>query len=138
MRLCDDVNETLAGAGTVSFLDCDAYDVEGTSLRILGCTLWSDVSDEARHNVGSSLNDYVSISVARGNGAKSKATVDDTNFWHQRELAWPQNEMQRAEGDGKRVIVLTHHAPTFHCTSAPGHRSEPPNFINYAFATRLE
>jgi len=138
MRLCDDVNETLAGAGTVSFLDCDAYDVEGTSLRILGCTLWSDVSDEARDNVGSSLNDYVSISVARGSGAKSKATVDDTNSWHQLELAWLQNEMQRAEGDGKRVIVLTHHAPTFHCTSAPGHRSEPPNFINYAFATRLE
>ena len=61
--------------GGVTFLDCDAFDVEGTSIRILGCTLWSDVGEQDAEAVGKSLTDYVAIKVAGG----EKATVGDTN-----------------------------------------------------------
>jgi len=142
--LCDEVSRELQGQPTVHFLDCGRVDMPGTDVRVLGCTLWSFVDEAHEQAVASSLNDYVSISVRNGEPAeggptpqasRGKATVADTNAWHARELAWLEGELARAETDGRRCLILTHHAPTFHEACAPKHSGSP---ISSAFCSDLE
>lgn len=73
-----------------------------------------------------------------GTGAeKRRVTVADTNAWHKGmleefllfsplfvimsadERAWLEKEISAARGRNQPVVVLTHHAPLRHGTSAP-------------------
>ncbi len=80
------------------FMDCDAFDVPSTDVRVLGCTLWSEPAPGADRL----LNDFRLI---RG---MTFAAYRDT---HRRHVAWLEQECARAAADGKRVVVFTHHAP---------------------------
>lgn len=80
------------------FLDCDAFDVPGTDVRVLGCTLWSEPAPGADRM----MNDFRFIK------GMTLAAYRDT---HRRHVAWLEQECARAAADGKRVVVLTHHAP---------------------------
>jgi len=142
--LCEEVSRELQGQPTVHFLDCGRVDLPGSSVRVLGCTLWSHVDEAHAKAAAGSMTDYVAISVradeAPEGGAparppRRKATVEDTNAWHARELAWLEGELSRAEADGRRCVVLTHHAPTFHEACPPKHRTSA---LNCAFCSDLE
>lgn len=139
-KLCSEVTEELGGTPTVHFLDCGYVDLPDTALRVLGCTLWSAVSEENAAIVGGTLNDYSVITVAceetEGGRASRKVTVDDTNAWHARERSWLMGAIAEAESIGRRCVVLTHHGPTFHETSPPQHRDSPA--IAEGFVTNLE
>jgi len=156
-ELCEEVTEKLGGATIVHFLDCGRVDLPGTELRILGCTLWSYVGPDHEEDVANCLSDYSSIRVApeevgavssdgveepggccrklQSSVGNPKATVADTNSWHARELAWLESEISQAESDGRRCIVLTHHAPSFYGTCAPEYLGSQ---ISAAFCTNLE
>mmetsp|Transcript_61017 Transcript_61017/g.108488 ORF Transcript_61017/g.108488 Transcript_61017/m.108488 type:complete len:594 (+) Transcript_61017:138-1919(+) len=127
--MCVEVNQRL-GRLAVHFLDCNSFDLPNSSLRILGCTLWSYVGDEQAESVASSLNDYTAI---RSDGCE--IGVADTNAWHAQQLRWLQREITRAKEDGKRCVVMTHHAPSFHGTCAPRHLNSP---ISAGFCNSLE
>eukprot|EP00933_Yihiella_yeosuensis_P059578 TRINITY_DN6100_c0_g2_i1.p1 TRINITY_DN6100_c0_g2~~TRINITY_DN6100_c0_g2_i1.p1 ORF type:complete len:389 (+),score=59.81 TRINITY_DN6100_c0_g2_i1:70-1167(+) len=133
--LCKEVSSELGDSPTVHFLDCDSVDIPGTAVRVLGCTLWSHVPQESRSAVSSSLSDYTAIKVAPNSGQTSAATVDDTNQWNAREVDWLRNELQVAEAEGRRCIVLTHHAPSFNRTCPPRHTNSP---ISSGFCNNLE
>lgn len=133
--LCTEVTQLLGGKPTVNFMDCTQFDLPGVKLRILGCTLWSNVGPDSAEVVASTLSDYSAIRVTRADGLKEKATVNDTNAWHAQELAWLQQELAQAQLDGCRCIVLTHHAPSFHGTCPPQHAS---SVASSGFCTSLE
>ena len=48
---------------------------------------------------------------------------------------WLEESIRAAAGDGKRVVVLTHHAPSFHGTCAPQHDGSS---IAAGFCSNLE
>jgi Calcineurin-like phosphoesterase len=50
-------------------------------------------------------------------------------------VEWLEAEISRAREAGEMVIVMTHHAPTFHRTSHPKVRA---NLNRVAYATNLE
>lgn len=106
-----------------------------TGYRLLGCTLWTHIDEESRDLVTAYINDYRLIHAAY----RVAATVDDTNQWHERDVAWLKDELKRAKEDGVRAIVLTHHAPLLKGTSHPEYdnRSGPMKGLNQAFRVDL-
>ncbi|ELR14381.1 Ser/Thr protein phosphatase superfamily [Acanthamoeba castellanii str. Neff] len=65
-----------------------------------------------------SSSDYKKIFVIDAEtGQKRKSTVRDSVGWH--EAAWLKEELAMAVERGEKVVVLTHHAPTFEKTSSP-------------------
>ena len=93
---------------------------------ILGCTLWSHVTNEQRPMVAAMLADHQHIhgwSVTRNNEV------------HAKELAWLQGEIAKVEAAEKLAVVLTHHAPSFNRTAAPQHKNST---LSSAFCTDLE
>ncbi|MCJ1242530.1 hypothetical protein MMC14_010538 [Varicellaria rhodocarpa] len=107
------------------YLNKSSYEVNDTFV-ILGCTLWSHVTNKQRLMVYSMLADHRCItqwSVARNNEV------------HAAELAWLKAALAQIEEAGKKAIVLTHHAPSCRGTSAPEHNDSP---ISSAFGTDLD
>lgn len=132
--------------------------VEIGGLRILGCTLWSQIAADLAAFVEARMNDYhlsgtitfpASIShlkphiktlFRRNEEFRAVRPVEptrvaDTNDWHREDIDFLETEIARAKADGKKVLVMTHHAPTLRDTSAPEHRGNP---LGHAFATDLE
>ena len=104
------VDEILAEAratcnklGNVHLLERDAFNLTPTT-RLLGCTLWSPLTEKASLR----LNDLSKIHLQC---APFRRTLDleTYNAWHLRDRSWLQKELDSA--DGKRVVVLTHHGP---------------------------
>lgn len=93
---------------------------------VLGCTLWSHVLDEQRAMVTAMLADHRHI---------DGWSVSRNNEVHAAEMAWLQAEVAKVEAAEKLAIVLTHHAPSFHRTAAPQHKSSR---LSSAFCTDLE
>jgi len=104
-------------------------------IRILGTTLWSFVPKEHEQIVKMSLSDYHAIYFEDDTNNKRLLSVADTNAFHQQEVEWLKLEIEKASNVGESVIVLTHHAPSFHKTAHPKHDGNP---INCAFQTNLE
>jgi len=117
------------------------YDVPDSSIRILGCTLWSHVPPQSEEAVAGGLTDYRAIKVSNDSTAASDGgeshvvTVSDTNKWHATELKWLKEALETAKTDCKRVVVMTHHAPSLHGTGAPAHSGSD---IESGFGTSLE
>lgn len=78
---------------------------------ILGCTLWS-LCDKW---TSQSLNDFVKIKTERVDGGCGKELLPITreiyNAWHRRDVTWLDAEIETQKARGKKVVVLTHHAP---------------------------
>lgn len=60
-----------------------------------------------------------------------------TNQWHNEELEWLKSELQRAQDDRVKVLVLTHHVPTRGNASACI-SPYPDGPVTDAFSTSLE
>lgn len=130
------VNDRLRGTGgddggdvveeeKVVVLCNDAHDVS-PGVRILGCTLWSDVLDDERSNVQMFMNDYRKI----GGGF----SVDVSSHMHREDVKWLRTELERARRERVRCVVVTHHAPLIRGTSADKYIGSG---MNSAFATDL-
>lgn len=107
------------------YLNKTAIDLESDYV-ILGCTLWSHVTNKQRLMVYSMLADHRYI---------TNWSVNHNNAAHAAELDWLKSSIASVKAAGKQAIVLTHHAPSFHGTFAPEHASSP---ISSAFSTELE
>ena len=93
---------------------------------ILGCTLWSHVTTQQRLMVNSMVADHRYI---------TNWSVKRNNQVHAAELEWLESAIAQVKQAGKQAIVMTHHAPACHGTSAPEHENSP---ISSAFGTDLE
>lgn len=89
--------------GKLIFLDQTRYDLSPT-LTILGCTLFSQVSQAQMESVSFGMNDFYYI---------RDWWVEAHQEAHQNDLAWLNREIEsisRLEPD-RKVIVLTHYCP---------------------------
>ncbi|KAL4750532.1 hypothetical protein BDW72DRAFT_213292 [Aspergillus terricola var. indicus] len=117
--------------GRLILLHQRRYDIPGSCVTILGCTLWSKVPDEAREIVRSKIQDFRKI---------QDWTVDDHNGSHEADLAWLLGEIESIRSDNKTmtqersILVVTHHAPSLQKTSSPQHANTP---WSSAFGTEI-
>lgn len=111
--------------GRLIVLHQKRYDVPGSCVTILGCTLWSKVPHESRDIVQSKVKDFQKI---------EGWSVDDHNANHNSDLAWLLKEIHsihqengKAEKRSKKksILVVTHHAPLLQRTSSPQHAQNP-------------
>ena len=104
----------------VTYLDQGVFDVEGTNVRFLGTTLWSRVQDEHSEFVAQGLSDYKHIYFSESDSSqKRKLSPQDTSEQHVKDLEWIKQQLEIAKQQDKRVVLLTHHAPTKENTSSP-------------------
>lgn len=109
--------------GKLSFLQQTRVDLP-EAITTLGCTLWSDIPDEAKEIVGEKVNDFRRI---------ENWTVDCHNDAHKSDLAWLRAELDNID-HGRSVLVVAHHAPSVLETSRPENLKNP---WTSAFATNI-
>jgi len=105
------------------------------NIRILGCTLWSNIPKEYEHKICASLRDYKCIHEGDDDNNNDLITSKNTNAWHKQDLDWLTQEIYAAENRNEQIIVLTHHAPLFTGVSAP---YTEDSFLKYGFCTDLK
>jgi hypothetical protein len=119
--------------GHLILLHQTAYDIPGSSVTILGCTLWSKVPHKARETVHSKIQDFKKV---------QDWTVDDHNASHDADRTWLLDEIKSLQTKNKNktqnkkrdILVVTHHAPSLKNTSSPQHANNP---WNSAFGTDI-
>lgn len=113
--------------GRFIFLDQTRYDVN-TTLTVLGCTLFSGVTQDQAAAVADRLIDFRQI---------LNWTVEDHADAHQSDLRWLNAQVadiSRTEPQ-RQIVILTHHSPTTDERAAdPRHRDSP---VASGFATDL-
>src|SRR5689334_4874730 len=79
------------------------FDLEDENITLLGCTLFSNVPKERHALVKAEMNDF----------RKTKSwSVGEHVKTHRKHVAWLNKEVQKAEEEGRKVVILTHHSPT--------------------------
>ena len=120
--------------GRLVLLHQRRYDIPGTQVTILGCTLWSLVPSEAKEIVQSKIQDFKNI---------EHWSIDHHNAAHESDLSWLRSEVQAIHQENEAVshkmnarsiVVVTHHAPSLQRTSSPQHAQNP---WSVAFGTDL-
>ncbi|OJJ45680.1 hypothetical protein ASPZODRAFT_68785 [Penicilliopsis zonata CBS 506.65] len=117
--------------GRLVLLHQGRYDIPGSHITILGCTLWSSIPDKAKDVVGSKIQDFKK---------NQNWTVNDHNESHKADLTWLLSEMRSIQSKSKTqnkkqsILVVTHHAPSLQGTSSPQHADKP---WSSAFATDI-
>ncbi|KAH7102901.1 serine/threonine protein phosphatase [Auriculariales sp. MPI-PUGE-AT-0066] len=105
------------------------YDLS-PSVTILGCTLWSHIPAHAEIELRAKLGDFLNIENWTP-GARN-AAHDLDRLWIAREL-----EALRTHSPQRRVLLLTHHAPTQPGTSEPRFEDDVGRLLNFGFASAL-
>jgi hypothetical protein len=125
-------------------LDNTAYELDAHTI-LLGATLWTDMggnNDSSHYFVGRGMNDFRLISF--GDDPKKRFSTYDAYNEHQKTLAWMTEQLEKYKD--KRVIVATHHAPSFqsegryhgnsmitdgYCSNLTNFILEHPNITNW-------
>lgn len=105
------------------------------NIRVLGCTLWSEIPKANELEVEYRLNDYRCITIKHPHEQQErKLRVQDTVAMYNDELAWLKKELKMAQEKQETVIVMTHHAPLMHGVCEARFLGQPHNC---AFASDL-
>ncbi len=83
----------------IHFLHNSHYDLPNTNFRFIGSILWSKIEDKRYLS-----NDYDLI---------YQNSVDELNVTHQLCKEYLQNALLEARNQNKKVIMITHHLPSF-------------------------
>lgn len=114
--------------GEFVLLDRSRYDLS-PDVTILGCTLWSNISEEHKERLSFGINDFYYI---------SEWDVEEHIRRHRADLDWLNGEVaQIAESEPERkIVVLTHYSPVTTDARAvhPKHSNSP---LSSGFATDL-
>ncbi|KAJ5774398.1 hypothetical protein N7457_009294 [Penicillium paradoxum] len=120
--------------GRLILLHKRRYDIPDSNVTVLGCTLWSHIPESSKDIVHCKIQGFQKI---------EDWTVDKHNAAHQSNWSWLRDEIQSIQNqhkaspskDSKRsILIATHHAPSMHRTSSPGHAQNP---WSAAFGTDL-
>lgn len=115
--------------GRLILLQNSRLDIPGSSVTVVGCTLWSRIPADAEDIVRSKIKDFQRI---------DSWTVEAHNAAHNTDICWLMDEIksirQQTQNTKKprTILVVTHHAPSIAGTSSPQHTLNP---WNSAFAT---
>lgn len=117
-ELCKEV-----GNGKLIYMNNTGFDLQGTNIRIFGTTLWSKITAEQALDVRCFLPDFRFI---------KEWDIDEYNAKHRKSLKRINVELATLPA-GKRLVVMSHHAPSLLCGD-PVHADSP---ISSAFKTDL-
>lgn len=109
--------------GRLILLHRGCYDIPGSQVTVIGCTLWSNIPEEARDMISLKTKDFKKI---------QDWTVDSHNECHSRDIVWLLDEIKAIQSRNRSLIVVTHHAPSLQGTSNPQYANSP---WSCAFAT---
>jgi predicted phosphodiesterase len=105
-------------------------------VRVLAVTLWTDfaVFGEGRveycaKRTELALNDYNLITT----GGR-RLRWGDTKAIHEKAMTWLRAECAKANANGEKVVVVSHHGPSLHC-SLPVYKDDP---VTAGFVSNLE
>ncbi|KAF2396919.1 hypothetical protein EJ06DRAFT_551415 [Trichodelitschia bisporula] len=114
-------------AGRLVLLDQMRFDIPGTNVTILGCTLWTKIADHARDAVGRRVPDFRYV---------KRWTIDTHNAAHKADVVWLRDQIAsiRAQDAERRILIATHHAPCVQGTLHPRLDNSPSDS---GFATDL-
>jgi len=115
--------------GKFVLLDQTRYDVS-EKLSILGCTLFSKVSEEQRDTVGRFVTDFHAI---------KDWSVEQHNAAHESDLAWLNAQVSKIEEEEpeKEMVIFTHHCPSKMVVVNDEKHSEDAAGVGSAFVTDL-
>lgn len=130
----NDLRPDTVGNTTLMELTSTVYGFGNEAVLFLGATLWSDFNlmddtAKAMRVAQLTMSDYRMI---YKNGGRSVITPTDTQKLHARAVAWLDKAM--ANDTYKRVVVVTHHAPSPRSISEGYQGSN----LNPAFCSDLE
>lgn len=97
------------GLPNVHFLNCSSYLIPETNVRILGCTLWSDIPDCLSEKVITYTNDARQIYHLKDVPFTPWAQSEE----HKRQKQWLNQEIQKCDLTNERCLVVTHYLPSF-------------------------
>jgi predicted phosphodiesterase len=124
------VLEIISNYDNIYLLDNDKIEVE--DYTILGTTLWSCVPEEASSVVEKYVNDYHNINIY----GMPINNIDITNNFFNKNVKWLEKELNEAQENNRKFIILTHHAPLIEKTSDPKYEIHDRQ-LNYAFSSDL-
>ncbi|KAF5381580.1 hypothetical protein D9615_005590 [Tricholomella constricta] len=112
--------------GRFILLDRMRHNLSAT-VTVLGCTLWSRLDPDKLDILRQSLNDFRHI---------ENFNLAVYQSMHERDVAWLEHAIEEISRDEptRKIVVMTHHAPTVRGTSDPRFLDGP---MNSAFATEL-
>lgn len=115
--------------GRLTVLNRKRVDLDG-GVTVLGATLHSMILKDRKEQIERCVSDFRTI---------GGWTVEDHNREHELDKEWLEKELvaidaEEATGVEKRVVIVTHHAPSFTGTSAPEHEGSA---LGSAFCTEL-
>jgi hypothetical protein len=118
------------GVPNVFFLDCDSVYLPEENVRILGCTLWSEIPDCLHEKVVTYMNDSRQIFKEKD----VPFTPWGMSERHQREKQWLNQEIHKCELTNEKCLVVTHYLPSYSLIAEKyqGH------FLNACFASDCE
>jgi len=90
--------------GQFVFLDQTRFD-SSASVTVLGCALFSRISDEQRQSVALFCSDFSEM---------ENWSVDSHNDAHESDLRWLNEQVEQIEQEEphRRIVVFTHYGPT--------------------------
>ena len=93
----------------VYFLDCDSVWLESEKVRVLGCTLWSEIDDKIINRARTTTNEPKQVLVDPNEYAQPEILREI----HRIERDWLYEEIQKATAIGEKCLVLTHYLPSY-------------------------
>ncbi|KAL2008809.1 hypothetical protein VTN00DRAFT_7003 [Thermoascus crustaceus] len=102
-------------------------DIEDSKVTVLGCMLQTRIDLSAKDIVTKKVGDSRHV---------RDWTVEDHNAEHEVDVNWLKKQLAilKQEAPDRKVLVVTHYAPTFYKTSNPVHAESP---LRTAFCTEL-
>lgn len=115
--------------GRLVFMNRTRFDLS-PDVTILGCTLFSQVSEDQKKTVALFVSDFSNI---------AEWTVDKHNAAHRTELAWLNAEVESISrvDPQRKIIILTHYSPTA-APEANDPDMEDSRGVHSAFVTDLK
>lgn len=122
-------DESPPSLGQFVFLNRRRFDLS-SRVTILGCTLFSHISDEQRSTVSLFVSDFANI---------ADWSVEKHNASHRANLAWLNAEVEAIARDEpyRTAVVLTHYSPTAAPEANDPEHVEDSRGVQSAFVTDL-
>lgn len=124
------INELIKDIPNVEFLNRTVIKLE--DYIVLGCTLWSKIDLEHVRIISDTCNDYHQIHYME-NEKIYRFNIGMQNLLHSKDVNWLNEQI--AKYSEEKVIILTHHAPSYKNTWDSKYDGKPTNSV---FASHLE
>jgi len=114
----------------VHFLDCTSVYLPEENLRILGCTFWTEISDDIADKAALHMNETRQVLEREGTPLYPWRISEI----HRHEKQWLDNEIQTCETNLEKCLVITHHLPSYSLI----HEKYAGSPLNSCFASHSE